>query len=213
MGKLKQGILGGFSGKVGSVVGSSWRGISVMKAMPLSVANPRTEKQMEQRNALSFAVAFSKDILADVIKPLNDRFAKKMSGYNRFIKMNIEAAKEIQIPAKKRGFVISKGCMGTTAATAVYNSGNGNLTVNWGTDLTNSMQSASDRAFIVVTDSIENLTTYSANFVTRSNGSVYINVRSIVQHDDFSGTLYVYVSFLSEDGRRCSNTTVAEVAI
>ena len=31
MGTIKQGILGGFSGKVGTVVGSSWKGISYMR--------------------------------------------------------------------------------------------------------------------------------------------------------------------------------------
>lgn len=49
MGKIKQGILGGFSGKVGPVVGSSWKGKAVMKAMPLSVHNPNTVAQQEQR--------------------------------------------------------------------------------------------------------------------------------------------------------------------
>src|SRR5690606_24034661 len=49
MGRIKRGILGGFSGKVANVVGSSWRGISYIKALPQSVANPRTPKQLNQR--------------------------------------------------------------------------------------------------------------------------------------------------------------------
>ena len=48
MGILKQGILGGFSGKVANVVGTSWKGIAVIKAMPLSVANPKTAGQVAQ---------------------------------------------------------------------------------------------------------------------------------------------------------------------
>ena len=31
MGTIKKGILGGFSGKVGTVVGASWKGISYMR--------------------------------------------------------------------------------------------------------------------------------------------------------------------------------------
>ena len=50
MGKIKQGILGGFRGTVGTVVGSSWNGIAYMKGKPQSVRNPRTEDQMQQRN-------------------------------------------------------------------------------------------------------------------------------------------------------------------
>ena len=49
MGKIKQGILGGFRGTVGTVVGSSWNGIAYMKGKPQSVRNPRTEDQVQQR--------------------------------------------------------------------------------------------------------------------------------------------------------------------
>ncbi len=49
MGKIKQGILGGFRGTVGTVVGSSWNGIAYMKGKPQSVRNPRTDAQVQQR--------------------------------------------------------------------------------------------------------------------------------------------------------------------
>lgn len=89
MATIKQGILGAFSGKVGSVVGSSWKGIAIMKALPASVANPKTAKQVIQRSKMSSAVKFAKEILPQVIKPLNDRFVSRMSGYNSFIQNNI----------------------------------------------------------------------------------------------------------------------------
>jgi len=40
MGKINQGILGGFSGKVGNVIGGNWKGIDYMRVKPASVANP-----------------------------------------------------------------------------------------------------------------------------------------------------------------------------
>ena len=49
MGKIKQGILGGFRGTVGTVVGSSWNGIAYMKGKPQSVKNPKTDAQLQQR--------------------------------------------------------------------------------------------------------------------------------------------------------------------
>ena len=49
MGKIKQGILGGFRGTVGTVVGSSWNGIAYMKGKPQSVKNPKTAAQLQQR--------------------------------------------------------------------------------------------------------------------------------------------------------------------
>lgn len=50
MGKIKQGILGGFKGKVGTVIGSSWNGIAYMKGQAQNVKNPKTPAQMIQRD-------------------------------------------------------------------------------------------------------------------------------------------------------------------
>ena len=49
MGKIKQGILGGFKGKVGTVIGSSWNGIAYMRGLAQSVKNPKTAAQTTQR--------------------------------------------------------------------------------------------------------------------------------------------------------------------
>ena len=50
MGKIKQGILGGFKGKVGTVIGASWNGISYMRGLAQSHKNPKTAAQLKQRN-------------------------------------------------------------------------------------------------------------------------------------------------------------------
>ena len=89
MGKIKRGILGGFSGKVANVVGTSWKGIAVMKSMPLSVANPNTVAQQGQRTAMTNVVGFGQQIGLDVIRALNNRWAGQMSGFNAFTKRNV----------------------------------------------------------------------------------------------------------------------------
>lgn len=89
MGVIKRGILGGFSGKVAGIVGTSWKGIAVIKSMPLSVANPNTAAQQTQRGKFAHAVAFTLLLLTQIVKPMNDRFAIKESGYNLFLKRNI----------------------------------------------------------------------------------------------------------------------------
>ena len=50
MGTIKSGILGGFNGKVGSVIGASWKGISYMRGIAQSIKNPKTEAQVMQRD-------------------------------------------------------------------------------------------------------------------------------------------------------------------
>ena len=50
MGKIKQGILGGFKGKVGTVIGSSWNGIAYMRGLPQSQKDPKSAAQLSQRS-------------------------------------------------------------------------------------------------------------------------------------------------------------------
>lgn len=64
MGKIGQGILGGLSGKVGNVVGASWKGINYIRIKPVSVANPRTLGQVNQRTKFSATLEFLQPSLA-----------------------------------------------------------------------------------------------------------------------------------------------------
>lgn len=84
----KRGILGGMSGRIANVVGTSWKGRAVFKSLPLSVANPRTTPQVNQRNKFSAISHLGSLILSSVIKPLMDRFSGDISGYNYFCKLN-----------------------------------------------------------------------------------------------------------------------------
>lgn len=58
MGIIKQGITGGFSGNVGNVIGGSWKGIAYMRIRPVSVANPQTDLQMDQRSKFAVTIKF-----------------------------------------------------------------------------------------------------------------------------------------------------------
>ena len=89
MGIIKRGILGGFSNKVANVVGTSWKGRAVIKSVPLSVANPRTTPQVNQRNKFKGASQFASPILGAWIKPLFDRFSGDIAGINLWMKENI----------------------------------------------------------------------------------------------------------------------------
>lgn len=91
MGTIKQGILGGFSGKVGGIVGTSWKGIGVMKAMPLSVANPKTAKQVNNRDRNTAVLRFAQAVGTSFIRTYWNRFAKGMSGFNDFMSVNYAA--------------------------------------------------------------------------------------------------------------------------
>ncbi len=59
MGKIKQGVLGGFSGKVGPVIGSSWKGKAVIKGRALSYNDANSEAQQQTRAKLKLLSQFT----------------------------------------------------------------------------------------------------------------------------------------------------------
>ena len=111
MGIIKRGILGGFSGKVGNIVGTSWKGRAVIKAMPLSVANPKTTKQVNQRGAMTNCVVAAKEFLGNAIPAICSPFAGSISGYNLFVKRTIKAF-DVAGNFDVEKFKISEGSLG-----------------------------------------------------------------------------------------------------
>lgn len=211
MGKIKQGILGGFSGKVAGVVGSSWKGINVMRAMPVSVANPRTTPQVAQRNKFSKTVLFSVQILPTIIKPLWDRFAVQMSGYNDFVSTNIDVFDETGL-FEPDNLVISKGKMAAVPELiAFYNNTSQNFELQWNGALIDNYMSPNDLLSVVhwvteVKDKVDGVSTSTA----RSEEEYFFTPDStpIAGH-----THWFWVAFKRSDGTIVSDTAVASVTI
>lgn len=90
MAKIKQGILGGFSGSVAGVVGTSWKGRAIMKAKPLSVSNPKTEGQVSQRTSFKTVAILASSLLTEICRPVYNPIAGDISGYNKFTSQNKE---------------------------------------------------------------------------------------------------------------------------
>lgn len=111
MGVITSGILGPFSGRVGNVVGGSWKGIAYMRILPASVANPRTAAQVENRNAFKGVVEFASAINAAIIKPLWDRFQVKKSGNNAFVSANKDTYDGSGILNEPENLIISRGSL------------------------------------------------------------------------------------------------------
>ena len=58
MGSYNKGILGPFRGKVGSVIGYSWRGKDLMRGLPKESTATATAAQLEQRAKFSTVIKF-----------------------------------------------------------------------------------------------------------------------------------------------------------
>jgi hypothetical protein len=91
MGKISQGILGGISGKVGNVIGGSWKGIDYIRVKPSSVANPRTEGQINQRNKFTAVLEFLQPNLG-FLKVGFKNSAIKQTEFNAAMSYNLKNA-------------------------------------------------------------------------------------------------------------------------
>ncbi|WP_462319666.1 DUF6266 family protein [Marinilabilia sp.] len=58
MGTSKKGILGNFYGKVGTVIGSKWKGIKYMRSLPDPSSKPPTQRQLDQREKFRQGTVF-----------------------------------------------------------------------------------------------------------------------------------------------------------
>lgn len=62
MATISKGILGGFSGTVGPVVGATWRGMDVIRSRPKSSKRTPSERQLEQQLKFKLAISFLQPI-------------------------------------------------------------------------------------------------------------------------------------------------------
>lgn len=203
MGVIKRGILGGFSGKVGGVVGSSWKGISVMRSMPLTVANPRTVKQVQQRSKFSKLSKLGSGLLTSTVKPYWDRFAQMKSGFNAFIEVNKGAFDEnlnFDFPKLK----LSQGRLGDTPFTFSLDGG--------GTELVVAFDPSQEGPFIdkddlgnVVALTPDGEVFYATGPVCKRNRTADFIIP--VTPEDAGKTLHVYLMFMRQDGTIVSNST------
>lgn len=199
MGRLDKGLLGGYTGKLGTTVGSTWKGINVVRTYQPNVANPRSDKQVEHRSLFSQVTEIGSLLLADVIKPLWDRNAKQMSGYNAFIQANMLAASKTTKLSPER-FVLANGRIGNCNPS--YTMTESTFLVKWDKDSLPVFGKATDKAYVIVFDGSMNILDYHAGSWPRDMGAVQFPHDGSLEGNAESAV----IAFLSEDGKLSSNT-------
>jgi hypothetical protein len=87
MAKIQRGIFGGFSGTIGGMVFSSWKGRPVVKKLPVRSKKDPSPAQLEQRVKFTLLGNFFKPL----VPVLNKAFEKSklhMTGFNKAISDN-----------------------------------------------------------------------------------------------------------------------------
>lgn len=192
MGVIKQGILGGFSGKVANIVGSSWKGIPVIKSLPLSVANPQSPGQVEQRSRLTGVVAAARTLLAALIQPYWNPFAQQESGYNAFVSTNIATFVGGVFTDFANFFSTRGSLLGVVQGASTASAGTNTITIPWTDNSGQSDALATDEAVAVVYNSTQKYWIVDAGNAVRSAATLAVADNTMAQNDELK--LYLSMS-------------------
>ena len=182
MAKIYAGILGAFRGKVGPVIGSVWKGEDYVKVYAIP-GNPRTEKQVYQRDRFSFCQLIASALLTAIVQVFWKQFEDSQSGYNAFISANILAQDDYDtggptFSGDYEKVKVTKGSLEPVASvtSATYDSGNEKIDVVWDDTVTGNGQ-ATDKIIIVIWDSVANVA-YVSTAKTRADLTETVTVPS-----------------------------------
>ena len=205
MGKIRKGILGGFSGKVGTVVGASWRGIAYMRSLPLKVRNPRTQPQLEQRSKFALTLNFLKP-MTGLLRVGWKMYSHRQSPFNAAMSYAIANAITGSYPnyAVDPGKVmISRGALSPAVnATATAASSGGGIYFDWDDNSGSSTAKVTDRTLVAVVNPAKSEAVFDTAGGTRTDASQSVNAPSGWVGD----TVHAYMGFVSDDGREVANS-------
>lgn len=205
MGKINKGagILGGFRGTVGSVVGSNWRGIETMRA----VAKPRkgnpTATQLNQQAKFAVGIKFlsaKRKLLEVGFKSL----AVKMTGTNNALSNTLKSAITGVYPNYTIDYskvLLSKGLVAVADSGAAAAGPAGVVSFSWTINPNMSNSDPTDVAVLVVYCEAMNSTAYTIA------GPVRSALAGTLAVPGFSGkTVQTWIAFMSDDGKRVSKS-------
>ena len=207
MGTIKQGIMGAFSGKTGTVIGSSWKGIAVMRGIAPSIAIPNTPAQLAQRAKFSVAGKFLRPLIPFLRIGFRSQ-AVKMSGFNAAMKYNLGNAISGTYPAYEVDYskaLVSEGTLQGALNPEVTSSTAGEVEYTWENNSDYANASKDDKVLLVVYNPARNKAVTVVDGNTRTGGT-----QSITLPTNFSGDeVQCFISFGNETKSVLSNSEFA----
>jgi len=198
MGIIKQGILGGFSGKVAKVVGASWKGIDYMRGIASSVANPQTVPQLSQRQKFSIVMNFLQP-LSEFVKTGFKSYDVKMTCLNAAMAYNIRNAVQGAYPNYTIDYanaLVARGNLASPLNPAAAAGVAGTVVITWDNNSGEIGATAADKTLIVVYNPAKHQAVSVNELAERADGTQTVTVP-----DSFSGDLVqCYMAFLSAEG-------------
>ena len=203
MGIINKGILGGFSGTVGTVVGSTWKGITYMKSQPAKRSAPSSPAQLDQQAKFTTAMKYVQSMSGLVMTSFRN-YAVKMTGVNNAFSYTLKNAITGSYPNYTIDYslsLISRGDLPNATTPSAVASASHIVTFNWTNNTGIGKAKANDKAILAVYCPEFNQTLYTTGSAARSVGT-----------DTLDATLFAgkqvetYIGFISEDGKDIANS-------
>ena len=205
MGTIKQGILGGFSGKVGTVIGSSWKGISYMRGQAQHVKNPRSAGQVNQRTKFALVMGFLQPVVPYIRIGYKSQAAKQTE-FNAAMSYTIKNAITGSYPNYALDYtkiVVSKGGLTqVTGATATWDNNRNEVKIDWTDNSGVGNALATDKAMPFIYNKAKGETIYDTAGATRTT-----HTQSLTGPNDWEGDkVEVYLGMMSADSKEVADS-------
>lgn len=204
MGKLQGGILGIMTGKVGGVVGSTWKDKNTLRSYRSSIAVNNTAKAVAAKDVFSQCVAKAIQINGVIGRDLWQRFEKSQSGYNALV-AQFRAAYDVHNNFLEENLILSKGKIEETPMlSADINPGTKAIKVTWNPANTGYQLSTDVPYVVIMSTGGEVLKAFNGEdfAATRAAGTITVpNFEHEASYDK-----YVYLMFKRADGTMTSNS-------
>ncbi|MBO9571679.1 MAG: hypothetical protein J7497_05655 [Chitinophagaceae bacterium] len=207
MAKMEQGINGPFSGKVGTVVGATWKGKPYMRARPTKRTSPSTDNEVANYSKFAMAHYWLKPIL-DFVRQGFKGFTETVEGFNaaksHLLKNSFERVEDKWTinPALVK---LSSGNLPLSDDITVQLSAPGQLQFTWDTTIKND-SSPYDQVMLLAYNTDKKTAEMKITGQFRNAGIDTLLV-------DINATYHIYVAFVADDRSRQSDSVyLGEIA-
>lgn len=205
MGRLKNGINGSFNGKIGTVVGVTWRGEELVRSAPSPSTKPTTPAQIKQRMVFGMVSSWLTPLKALILIGYQV-FTGKKTPMNMIISFTMKEALKVEDGEKTIDYpkaVFSRGELLISWILNILTLVDALLHIEWENFSASSFNKETDQAnFVIYNPTKQQFVTFE-NAALRSDKAVALQLPAT-----FTGDLvHCYMHYVSDAGDAVSTTS------
>jgi hypothetical protein len=211
MGTIVQGILGPFSGRVGTVIGGIWKGIAYMRGIAPAHADAQTDAQLSQRQKFAVTMAFLKPLSEFVRTGFKD-YAIHQTALNAAMSYNVKNALTGTYPNIAIDYpnsLVARGNLAGVLNQVASSTVAGTVKFDWEDNSGEIGAAAIDKTLLVVYNPTQNQAVTVSQLAERADGTQTITVP-----DSFSGDLVeCYMAYINASGQVSNSAFAGAVTV